>query len=90
MLNQMRGQPVNVTNHYEPKEPKQTFYQSTMKGLQGEKMFKMPGLKTSILNNTVIPDPITTEAMKQRKKKMDEKLGTMTSKMFMYTGDNWQ
>ena len=86
----LRGQPYNITEYVELKDPKNTSYQASMRGLQPDDKAKIVDYeRISCGMGAVIPDPMTMTRQSNRIKKFSTDLRRAQLSEFTYTGDNW-
>lgn len=84
----LRGQPYNITSYIELKQPKKTFYQDTMTGIQAKDKAKIVDLEHNSCGiGGVIPDPMTMTKNSNRLAQFSDDLRVAEKKEFYYTGD---
>ena len=63
----MRGQPFNIVEFVEMKEPKRSDYQDTFKGLQNKALTKKAEVQRDSIVNHVSPDPTMLKTIDSRR-----------------------
>jgi hypothetical protein len=86
----LRGQPYDITEYVELKDPKKTSYQSALAGRAPIDKAKQVGHERSSCGfGGVIPDPMVLAQNQTRMKTFSSDLKKMTGRQFNYTGDSW-
>ena len=85
----LRGQPYDITEMFDPQEPKTTSYADNLHSKTVNPMSKTfcPRRQESAFIGGVIPDPHTTTENGKRVSNFSKDLTRMTSKNFYYSGD---
>jgi hypothetical protein len=82
----MRGQPYNIIEFVENKEPKRSDYQETFKGLQNASRTKKAEVQRDSIVNHVSPDPTSQKTIDKRRTTHVQDMKNMTMRTFSYTG----
>lgn len=82
----MRGQPFNITEFVELKEPKKSAYQERFRGLQNKALTKKADVVRDSIVNHVSPDPTMVKNLTNRKQQFSKDMLNMTVKTFSYSG----
>jgi len=77
-LKMMRGQPFNILEMVQSKDPNKSSYQQNFLGLQNAARTKKAEYDRESLQNNIIPDPTMMKSLHSRKTQFDQDMLNMT------------